>query len=175
MPHVMVEFTATIKRFESQGEKTGWTYIDVPADIAHQLVPGNRKGFRVKGLLDRYRFEGISLIPMGGGNFIMTLNATVRNGIRKKMGAMLQVKMNVDTKPVLPPPDLIECFEDEPDAAAHFNKLSKSHQNYFTNWINSAKTEATRTKRIAHTINALAKGMDFGEMIRSLKQERIVK
>ncbi|MDB5246011.1 MAG: hypothetical protein JWQ40_405 [Segetibacter sp.] len=34
----MVEFTTTIKRFAQQGEKTGWTYIDVPEAIAQKLV-----------------------------------------------------------------------------------------------------------------------------------------
>ena len=44
----MVRFTATIKRFAEQGEKTGWTYIDVPVALAEKLQPGNKKGFRVR-------------------------------------------------------------------------------------------------------------------------------
>ena len=35
----MVQFTTTIHKFEKQGEKTGWTYVEIPADIAGQLVP----------------------------------------------------------------------------------------------------------------------------------------
>jgi hypothetical protein len=30
----MVQFTTTIHRFEKQGEKTGWTYVEIPADLA---------------------------------------------------------------------------------------------------------------------------------------------
>jgi hypothetical protein len=41
----MVQFTTTIKQFGKQGEKTGWTYIEIPADIAEKLIPGNKKGF----------------------------------------------------------------------------------------------------------------------------------
>jgi hypothetical protein len=33
---------------------------------------------------------------MGGGNFILTLNADLRRGIHKKKGAMLNVKLQVD-------------------------------------------------------------------------------
>jgi hypothetical protein len=168
----MIQFTTTIKRFDTQGEKTGWTYIDVPGDLAQQLVPENRKGFRVKGLLDKYRFEGLSLIPMGGGNFILPLNATIRKAIHKKQGAMLDVKLDVDPKPILPPPELMECLSDEPKALANFNKLPKSHQNYYTKWINEAKTEVTKTKRIAQTVTALSRGMDFGEAMRSMKKEK---
>jgi hypothetical protein len=33
----MVEFTTTIKKFDKQGDKTGWTYIEIPATIALKL------------------------------------------------------------------------------------------------------------------------------------------
>src|SRR5215212_12098671 len=111
----MIQFTATIKRFKEQGEKTGWTYIDVPSELAIKLVPGNKKGFRVKGYLDDCHFESISLLPMGGGDFILTLNATIRKKIRKIKGDKLNVKMEVDTKPVKPPEELMECMTDEPE------------------------------------------------------------
>lgn len=167
----MVQFTATIKRFDEQGEKTGWTYIEVPAALAEKLQPGNKKGFRVKGRLDQYSFSMIALLPMGSGNFIMTLNAATRKGIRKQKGATVQVKMEVDTNEIKPPEELMECLQDEPEALQHFTSLTKGHQNYFTNWINSAKTEPTKAKRIAATINALSKKWDFGQMIRAMKKK----
>jgi hypothetical protein len=166
----MVQFTANIKRFASQGEKTGWTYIDVPAAIAEKLQPGNKKGFRVKGKLDDYRFSMIALLPMGGGDFIMTLNAEIRKGIKKQKGATVQVKMAVDTNEIQPPEELMECLQDEPEALEYFSSLTKGHQNYFTNWINSAKTDPTKAKRIAATLNALNKHWDFGQMIRAMKK-----
>ena len=43
----MVQFTTTIKRFAEQGEKTGWTYFVVPAEIALKINPGQKKSFRV--------------------------------------------------------------------------------------------------------------------------------
>src|SRR5690348_16127058 len=121
----MVQFTAVIKRFGSQGEKTGWTYIDVPAAIAQKLNPDNKKGFRVKGKLDEYPFSMIALLPMGGGDFILTLNATIRKAIKKQKGATVQVKMEVDTNEVEPPSELMECLEDEPEALEYFKSLAK--------------------------------------------------
>ena len=168
-----IQFTATIKRFRENAEKTGWTYIEIPASLAEKLVPGNKKGFRVKGYLDDYAFDGISLLPMGGGNFILTLNGTVRKKIRKSKGDKVNVKMGVDPKPLLPPAELMECLQDEPEALSRFKKLTKSHQNYFTNWINSAKTEPTKAKRIAASVNALAAGFGFVEAYRSLKKNKI--
>lgn len=166
----MVQFNATIKRFDSQGEKTGWTYIDVPAAIAQKISPGNRKGFRVKGKLDDYEFSMIALLPMGGGDFILTLNAGIRKGIKKQKGAVVKVKMELDTNEIKPPEELMECLRDEPEALEYFNSLAKGHQNYFINWINSAKTDPTKAKRIAATLNALDKKWDFGQMIRAMKK-----
>jgi hypothetical protein len=162
----MVEFTTTIKQFDKQGEKTGWTYIDIPSDIAEKLMPGNRKGFRVKGKLDSYAFKGLALLPMGGGNFILTLNAETRKGIRKKKGAMLKVILQVDPEGYKLNEDFIACLNDDLAAKTFFGTLTGSHRNYFSKWIDSAKTEPTKTKRIAMAVNALAKKWGFPEMIR---------
>jgi hypothetical protein len=168
----MVQFTTTILKFDKKGEKTGWTYIEVPADIAEQLKPGNKKSFRVKGKLDNYSIKGIALLPVGNGNFIMPLNATMRKGIGKRQGAMLQLQLEIDKAPVLLNVELMECLADEPDALRFFKQLAKSHQNYFSKWIESAKTEPTKTKRITQTVIAMSKKQDFGQMLRSLKDNR---
>ena len=166
-----VEFTALIKKFNQQGEKTGWTYIDIPEAIATQLLPGSKKSFRVKGWLDQYAYEGLSLVPMGGGDFILALNASIRKSIGKTKGAMVKVRMEIDTKPVIISPDLMECLQDEPKALAYFNALPPSHRKYYSNWIESAKTEATKAKRIVQTLTACSQQMSYGEMIRSLKNK----
>ena len=89
----MVQFTATIKQFDKQGEKTGWTYIPVSAKQADKINPGIKTSFRVKGLLDNYGIEKVALLPMGDGSFIMPLNASMRKGIKKQKGAKVQVKI----------------------------------------------------------------------------------
>jgi hypothetical protein len=170
---LMLRFSTIIKKFAQQGEKTGWTYIDVPASIAQKLNPGTKKGFRVKGTIDAYEYSMIALLPMGGGGFIMPLNASMRKLIKKQKGATVQVSIEVDTNEIKPPAELMECLQDEPQALEYFNSLAKGHQNYFTNWINSAKTDPTKAKRIAATLNALSKKWDYGQMIRALKNDSI--
>lgn len=167
----MVQFTATIKQFDKQGEKTGWTYIEIPSDIAQRLMPGNRKGFRVKGKLDTFSIKGIALLPMGGGNFILTLNADLRRGIRKKKGSMLSVKLQVDPEGYKLNEDFIACLKDDPAAKNFFDTLTGSHRNYFSKWIDSAKTEPTKIKRIAMAVNALSKKWGYPEMIRNSKKD----
>lgn len=167
----MVQFTTTIKQFDKQGEKTGWTYIEVPSDIAQKLIPGNRKGFRVKGKLDGFTIKGIALLPMGGGNFILTLNAELRRGVRKKKGAMLNVKLQVDPEGYKLNEDFMACLNDDPSARNFFDTLPGSHRNYFSKWIDSAKTEPTKVKRIAMAVNALSKKWGYGEMIRASRKD----
>ncbi|MDB5152860.1 MAG: hypothetical protein JWR54_1611 [Mucilaginibacter sp.] len=168
----MIEFTTIILQFAEQGEKTGWTYIGIPADIAQQMKPGNKKSFRVKGMLDGFPVKGMALMPMGEGNFIMALKAEVRKGIRKRAGAMLQVRLEVDNDfKVEMPDDLQECFDFEPEAFGFFNSLAKSHREYFIKWIDSAKTSETRAKRIVNTVNAMLRKWSYSQMIRAMRKE----
>lgn len=167
----MIRFTTTIHKFEKQGEKTGWTYIEIPADLADTLNPGVRTSYRVKGKLDKHAIAGVALVPMGGGRFIIALNATLRKAIRKDKGAMLDVQLEVDKKKYELNKDFLNCLEDEPAALKVFQAMPPSHQNYYSKWIESAKTEPTRVKRIAMAVSALARKMDFGEMLRSQSKE----
>jgi hypothetical protein len=166
----MVRFTATMHRFEKQGEKTGWTYIEIPADIAQKLKPGNRKEFKVKGKLDAFAINRVSLMPMGGGRFIMPVNASMRKGLGKRHGAMVKVQIEADDSPFVFNKDFMECLDDEPAAKEFFQTLTASHQRYFSKWIDDAKTEPTRVKRITLAVNALAKKWGYPEMIRNQKK-----
>src|SRR5258708_3687810 len=168
----MIEFNTIILQFEEQGEKTGWSYIEVPADLAQQIKPGNKKSFRVRGMLDGLAVKGMALMPMGDGNFIMALKAEIRKGIHKNAGAMLQVRIEEDTDyKVEVPDDLQECFEFEPEALEFFKSLPKSHRDYFIKWINGAKTNETRAKRIINTVNAMLRKWKYTEMMRAMKNE----
>jgi len=168
----MVEFNTLILQFADQGEKTGWSYIEIPADIARQLKPGNKKSFRVKGMLDGFAVAGMALMPMGEGNFIMALKAEVRKGIHKNAGAILHVKIeeDVDYKVDIPE-ELQECFDFEPEAVDFFYSLPKSHREYFIKWINEAKTAETRAKRIVNTVNAMLRKWPFNVMGREMRKD----
>jgi len=168
----MLHFKTTIQKFNRQGEKTGWTYIVITKEDANQIKPETKVSFRVKGKLDNYAIEKVAILPMGDGSFIMPLNATIRKGIKKQKGAEVTVHLAADNEPVSINADFLDCLHDEPRALKTFHSLAKGHQNYFSKWIESAKTEPTRAKRIAMSVNALAKGMGFPEMLRAHKKEK---
>jgi hypothetical protein len=164
----MVKFKTKILQFkERAGEKTGWSYIKVSASYAQQLKPNNKRSFRIKGKLDDHPIAGMALIPMGEGDFILALKAAIRKAIRKQAGDTLEVQLEVDKKEIVPPKELLECLADEPEAQKAFKALPKSHQNWYGNWVKEAKTEGTRTRRIAQIVDSLLKKMSFSEMMRS--------
>ncbi|MFV0605398.1 MAG: YdeI/OmpD-associated family protein [Niabella sp.] len=165
-----VTFTATLLQFAENKDKTGWIYIDISADIAQQLKPGTKKSFRVKGSIDAHKIKGVSILPMGGGNFILAVNASIRKGIKKGKGAMITVTLTEDDQPYKLNKQLTTCLKDNKDAAGYFYSLPKGHQNYFSKWIDSAKTIQTQTDRLAKTITSLERKMDYGQMIRFYKK-----
>ncbi|TDX00446.1 YdeI/OmpD-associated family protein [Dinghuibacter silviterrae] len=168
----MITFKAVIEQFQDMGEKTGWRYIRVPAAASAKLQPGRKTSFRVKGFLDEHPIEGVALIPMGEGEFIIAINAQMRKAVRKQKGATLSVRLELDEKPFVICADLMESLQDEPKALAFFKTLPPGHQRYFSKWIDSAKTEPTRVKRIAQAVNALSRSLGYSGMLRALKAEQ---
>jgi len=168
----MIVFEAEIERYEKMGEKTGWTFVFVPAGIANQIKPDCKKSYRIKGRLDAVEIRGLALTPIGEGNFIIALKASLRKQLKKEEGAILRIELEEDKDfKIEMPADLELCLLEERHNMENFMKLPKSHQNYYINWLNTAKTESTRVKRLSQIVTAMDKQMEFGEMIRSAKEK----
>lgn len=168
----MISFTSILEKFANKGDKTGWIYLTVSSEQAEQLKPGFRKSFKVKGRLDQHAINAVSLLPMGDGSFILPVNAVMRKGLGKRVGATVKLSLQEDKSEFVFNAAFMECLADEPRAEAFFQRLPGSHQRYFSKWIDEAKTEATRIKRIAMAVTALAREMGYGEMLRADKEER---
>lgn len=54
------------------------------------------------------------------------------------------------------PADLAAALAAAPDAKARFEKLPPSHQREYVKWIEEAKREATRARRVAETVRRIA-------------------
>lgn len=168
---IMVVFKTVLKKYGDNGEKTNWTYIDIPAKIAEQIKPGCKKSFRVKGKIDNCDFNAVATIPIGEGNFIVPINATIRKSIKKIHGATVEIQIKEDLQKLMHDEELMTCLNDEPSALNFFKSLPTSHQNWFSNWVKSARTAVTKTKRITIIIVACAQQMSFPEMMKKYKNE----
>jgi hypothetical protein len=165
----MHSFRAIILKFTSKGEKTGWTYVDIPKDILTKLKLKDKKAFRIKGVIDDVKFEKMSTYPVGEGEFIIAINGEMRKKLGKKEGATVSVKFELDLGAPLQSQELLDCLQEDKIALKQFNSLLLSHQNYHHRYVDSAKGAATKAGRILNVINAMHKKQNFGEMIRSLK------
>ena len=163
----MIKFTTTILKFDKQGEKTGWTYIEISPAQAKKLNPGVKVSYRVKGKFDQFNFQKLALLPMGEGSFIIPLKGEIRKAIGKKMGDKLVVELEVDNRQIEPSADFIACLKEDPEAMKFFKGLPGSHQRYFSKWIDDAKTMQTKTKRIVMALEAFSKKQSFMEMMRA--------
>ena len=163
----MITFKTTLLKFGKYGDKTGWTYIEIPADIAQKLKKGNKQIFKVKGKFDAYTFKSKSAFPRGDGSFFLPYNSADKKAVGKKAGAPLKVSLELDKSIYKMNKDLLLCLNDAPEAKIHFKTLSGSHQRYFSKWIEEAKTNSTKAERITRTILALSKGWGFPEMLKN--------
>lgn len=167
----MLSYKTIILKFGSNGEKTGWSYVEMPVDVWKKLKLKNRREFRIKGFFDDVKVERLACMPAKEGHFIIPLNTELRKKLGKNEGAMLNLKFELDDSPPLQSPELMECLNEDKIALAQFNSLLLSHKNYFHRYIYTAKGAATKAGRIVNVINAMHKKQNFGEMIRSLKKK----
>ncbi len=168
----MIKFTAILEKFGKKGEKTGWTYILIPQEVTEKIKPNTRKSFRVKGKLDQFPVQQVSLLPMGDGDFILPLNAAMRKGIGKTKGMKLTVSLEEDKGEITLDTDLIACIKEDNMANKVFMGMPPSHQKYYSKWIESAKTPETKARRIAAAITALNEKISFGEMLKSAAKKK---
>lgn len=165
----MHSFKASIEKFDKKGEKSSWTHIIISESDAQILKPGNKKSFRVCGTLNEVKIAGVAIMPMGGGEFVLPINASIRKKLKLNIGDEVIVNIEEDKNfEIKMPEDLQDLLEMEA-LLESFLALAKSHQNYFIKYIDSAKTTETRVKRLNMTLDAMQKQMNYGEMIRNSK------
>jgi len=164
----MLHIVTSIERFDKKGEKTGWHFIEISAAKAKKLKD-SKVSFRVKGTIDALTIQKTALIPMGNGDFILPLNATLRKAIGKKHGDKITINLELDERKLILSPDLIRCLKEDPAALQFFKSLPPSHQQYYSKWIESAKTAATKAKRIVMSMEGFGKKQGYGEMMRAYK------
>lgn len=167
-----IELEAIIQKFGSHGEKTGWNYIEIRYEEAVKLYNKDKKSFKVKGLIDKVPISALALLPMGGGDYILPLNAPLLKKIGKFKGANVRLTLQLDTSEYELNNDMMEAIETDERASAFFQTLTKSHQNYYSKWVDGAKTEATIAKRIALIVTTLAMHLNYSEMMHYAKKTK---
>ncbi len=116
------------------------------------------KRFPVQATINGYTWRG-SVTRMRG-EFLLGLSREVREGAGVQAGDTVEVEIALDSAPreVQVPPDLAIALEGDAAAAAAFDGLAYTHRKEFARWIEEAKREETRERRVAQTLEMLREG-----------------
>jgi hypothetical protein len=138
-----------------QSGKTA-TGIQVPDEVVEALGSGRRPPVTVT--INGYRYR--STVAVMGGVFMVGLSAEHRAGAGVAGGDEVEVDLELDTAPreVTVPPDLAAALDAEPAARSTFDGLSYSNRSWHVLQVTGAKTEETRQRRIAKSVETLRQG-----------------
>jgi hypothetical protein len=132
------------------------TGIQVPDEVVEALGSGKRPA--VKVTVNGYSYR--STVASMSGVFMVSLSAEHRAGAGVGGGNEVEVDLELDSAPreVTVPPELVAALDAEPAARATFDGLSYSSKSWPVLQVTGAKTEETRQRRIARSVDALKQG-----------------
>ena len=143
-----MQFTATVQL----DGKTA-TGIRVPDEIIEALGGGNRP--RVRVTLGGYSHQ--TTVGRMRGEFLFPVSAAVREQAGVAAGDEVEVGIELDTGPreLDVPAELTAALECDSAAREAFERLSYSNKKRHVLAVEGAKTEETRQRRLAKTLNEL--------------------
>ena len=138
-----------------QAGKTA-TGIRVPDEVVEALGAGRRPPVRVT--ISGYTYR--STIAVMGSEYMVGVNADNRVGAGVAGGDEVDVDIELDTAPreVSVPADLSTALDADPKASATFDALSYSNKSWHVLQLEGAKTDETRGRRLAKSVEALRAG-----------------
>jgi len=131
----------------------GGAFVEVPFDVERTF--GSKRP-KVKAMIEGVPYRGL-LTRMGGPNHMLIILKGIREQIGKTFGDEIKVsvELDVEERVVTIPEELKRALNENPKAKAVFEKLSFTHQKEYVTWINEAKKEETRARRISKTMEML--------------------
>jgi Bacteriocin-protection, YdeI or OmpD-Associated/Domain of unknown function (DUF1905) len=95
-----------------------------------------------------------------GGESMIGFSRAVREAAGVEPGQELDFEIVLDDAPreVEVPPALAAAFEGDPAAKAAFDGLAFTHRKEFARWIEEAKRDETRDRRVAQALEMLREG-----------------
>ena len=129
------------------------TGIPVPAEVVESLGSGKRPKVRVT--LNGHTYRS-SVAPMGG-EYLVSVSAEQRQSAGVAAGDEVDVHLELDTAPreVSVPADLAAALDADPEAARFFAGLSYSQKQWHVLAVEGAKTDETRQRRVAKSLQLL--------------------
>jgi hypothetical protein len=131
----------------------------VVLDDEHVAAVGEgAKRFPVVATVNGYTWR--TTVARMGGEFLLGLNRAVRAAAGVEAGDRVEVDLELDTAPreVEVPQALADALAADPDAREAFDRLAYTHRKEYARWIEDAKREETRRRRLAQALEMLRQG-----------------
>jgi hypothetical protein len=142
-------------RFKATLEARGsGRLVEVPVDV--RALFGKARA-PVKATVNGHTFA--STIAVYGGKYYLGFNREVRDAAGIEDGDLLTIDLerDEDERTVEVPGELAAALD--PATRATFDKLSFTHRREYVRWIEEAKREETRARRVAKAVEMLREGV----------------
>jgi hypothetical protein len=146
-----IKFEAKIE----QNKNIDAAYVKFPYD-AMELF-GVKGQVRIKALIDKKVLYRGSLAKMGMDCHILGITKAIRNEIGKNFGDTIEIELEQDLEPreIIIPEDALNLLKKNKKAKEIFERLSYTHKKEYIRWIEEAKKEETRKRRLEQFIQKL--------------------
>ena len=137
------------------GDKTA-TGIQIPDEVVEALGSGRRPLVTVT--INGFTYH--SSVAVVSGRYMVGVSAENRAGAGVAGGDEVDVDIELDTAPreVVVPAEFAAALDAEPKARETFDKLSNSNKGWHVSQVTGAKTDETRQRRIARSVETLREG-----------------
>ena len=153
-----IHFSATLLRPAASGKAVGWTFLTLPGEASAKLP--SRGMTSVEGTFNGVAF-GARLEPDGRGGHWLKVERKLREAAGAEAGDVVRLEIAPAAEEPEPrvPADLRKALAAaNPKARAVWSEITPVARRDWIQWIESAKREETRVKRIASGCDMLAKG-----------------
>jgi hypothetical protein len=122
------------------------------------VVGEGAKRFPVVATVNGYTWR--TTVTRMRGEFLLGLNRAVRQEAGVEAGDSVEVRLELDSAPreVTLPKALASALAEDSEARAAFDRLAYTHRKEYTRWIDEAKRDETRKRRVAQAIEMLREG-----------------
>jgi hypothetical protein len=119
------------------------------------------KRFPVAATINGYTWR--TTVVRMHGEFMLGLNRAVREAAGVEAGDTVDVEIVLDAAPreVEVPPALADALAGDDEARAGYERLSYTHRKEYARWIEEAKREETRDRRLAQALERLRQGKPY--------------
>ena len=140
---------------ESAG-RGGGALIRIPFDL-REAFGGVRVPVRVR--VNGYEFRTTTAVM--GGKALIGLNKKVRDGAGVAVGDRVEVELERDNEPrTVEVPEAFAAALSEAGLRDRFDGFSYTHRKEYVRWIEEAKREETRERRLVKAIELLGQGVE---------------